>query len=699
MAAAKFMEASPPRGAPSAPAAPTPGSSAQSPGGTSLGYRPEIDGLRTVAVVPVVLFHAGLQVFSGGYIGVDVFFVISGHLITAILLNDIAAQRYSIARFYERRARRILPALLLVMLCCLPAAWFGLLPKDFQQFSTSILAVLGFVSNIAFWREEGYFATASELKPLLHTWSLAVEEQFYLAFPLVLLVLRKASRKTMAITLGAAALGSLVLCEVAAVRWPTANFYLAPTRAWELLGGSLCALWGRQSHRPLAGALAWFGLALILGAVFLFDSALSYPSHYTLVPVLGTMLLLAFARAEAGPGRLLALPPFVGIGLISYSLYLWHQPLFAFARQLTYGRPGHGLMLGLAALSVLLAWASWRWVETPFRQRGGPGEARRALTLAGLACAVLVGFAGYGLASGGIAGRLHASTDPAIRSFVASALYAETPGGDCKADANGISVPCTYVPNPAAPLRFAVYGDSHAQALLPAFAELARRRGLEMHFASVGGCPPLLGAHVINGNLPPGDCPILAEKELAAARANGIAAVFLVGRWTLYTDGDPMLPASRYLLSRHAAPFRPDRAEARRTLAATLARTIAAYRMAGIRVILVDQVPQQAFDVGRFVQWFAYRPDPQGPGGAITRTAVTRAEADALRAASRDLLRRQQGPGVSLLSLDPLFRSGDRYLWGDARGTWYSDSSHLTHGGALRVAPALSSALDAALAN
>ena len=664
----------------------------------SLSYRPEIDGLRAVAVVPVVLFHAGMHVFSGGFIGVDVFFVISGYLITAILLNDIAQERYSIARFYERRARRILPALLLVMLACLPAAWFGLLPTDFRQFSISILSVLGFVSNISFWREEGYFSTASELKPLLHTWSLAVEEQFYLALPLLLFLLRKASRRTLTIVLGAAALGSFALCEFAAFRFPTANFYLAPTRAWELLGGSLCALWGRHHDKRWSNVLSWLGLGLILIAVFLFDGTLQFPSHYALVPVGGAMLLITFARPGGGAGRLLSLPPLLGIGLISYSLYLWHQPLFAFARQYSSGVPPRGLMLALAALSVVLAWASWRWIETPFRHKGDRTEVRRSLSLAGAAIALLVAFAGYGLASGGTGVRLRETGGADLRSFIATAQRPSHTGGDCIASDTGFTTPCVYVPAPAGAPRIALFGDSHGEALLPAFAELARQKGMQLHFASIGGCPPLLGAYVINGWGSPAACPTLAKEELTVVKAEKVGVVFLAGRWPLYTDGEPSISPSQFLLAREPWPFRPTRAASREALSASLADTVAAYRAAGVRVVLIDDVPPQDFALDRFVKWMAYKAETGGPTAAIARTAVSVPAADAVRAPSRLMLYGLAGPGVVVANLDATFRRGDRYVWGNGKESWYFDSNHLSDRGAAQVVPQLAAALDQALA-
>ncbi len=652
-------------------------------------YRPEIDGLRAVAVVPVVLFHAGFAVFSGGFVGVDVFFVISGFLITGILLADIDKDRFSIARFYERRARRILPALFLVLLCCLPFAWFTLLPDELERFGKSVLAVLGFISNITFWREEGYFTDASELKPLLHTWSLAVEEQFYILFPLLLFVLRKVSRKTLVTVLAVGAVGSFVISEFAAYRFQLANFYLAPTRAWELLGGSLCACIPRQDARRGADWLAALGLALILAAIFGLDGTMPFPSHWALLPVAGTMLLILYAQPASGAGRLLALKPFVGIGLISYSLYLWHQPLFAFARLSQTGPMMQGTMLGLAVLAGVLAWLSWRFVEQPFRQRDGIGQAKRALPLALGLTAFLAALSGWLLVSHGVPGRFTPSSDPAVLAMARADPPPRAEGGDCQSDADGFAQPCTLMPLAGAKGRIALYGDSHAQAILPAFQSLAKARGLELHYAASGGCPPLLGGYVLNGNDRPEACAALAEAELAHAKAVQLDTVYLVGRWVLYAAEDPFNPPGRYLLADSAQPLLWSRADSARVLAPLLARTVDAYRAAGIRVVIVDQVPTQQFRVDRYVKWLALKPPAEGLASAITQGSVRSDAFLSLRTASSPALGAQEARGIQVLRLEQAFQSGDRFLWGKPGESWYRDANHLSTAGALMLAPLL----------
>lgn len=356
-------------------------------------YLPQIDGLRTVAVVPVILFHGGFEWFSGGFIGVDVFFVISGYLITTILLSEMESGRYSLLRFYERRARRILPALFVVMAACIPFAWMWMLQTQLRDFFESMTTTALFTSNILFWSESGYFAAVAEEKPLLHTWSLAVEEQYYLLFPPLLWLAMKAGR--------GAALGLILALSVVSLGWallgemePEARFFLSHTRVWELLVGSLCA-WVALRH-PLPGNqwLSALGLGMVLIAIFALDHDTPYPL-FAVLPVVGTALLILFARSETYAARVLSLRPMVAIGLISYSAYLWHQPLFAFARIKSIGPPPDWMMAGLALLALGLAWLSWRFVEQPFRGNPAPVLPRRGPLLA-VSVAGILAYAGLG---------------------------------------------------------------------------------------------------------------------------------------------------------------------------------------------------------------------------------------------------------------------------------------------------------------
>lgn len=335
-------------------------------------YRREIDGLRAVAVLPVILFHAGFSTFSGGFVGVDVFFVISGYLITGLIAAELETGTFSLAAFYERRARRILPALFLVVLVCLPAAFLWMAPGDLATLGNAMTAVAIFASNVLFYRTSGYFDPDADLNPLLHTWSLAVEEQYYVFYPLLLWVVWRLGRPLLLFSLSLGFILSLVAAQWASRVYPPAAFYLLPTRGWELLLGGLVALWQLPRADPahivseLASAA---GLAMIIGAVFLFNALTPSPSIYTVIPTFGTALILMAATPATLVGRLLGTRLLVGIGLVSYSAYLWHQPLIAFVTYTSPDEPSRALLGALCAMSLLLAVVSWKLVESPFRDR------------------------------------------------------------------------------------------------------------------------------------------------------------------------------------------------------------------------------------------------------------------------------------------------------------------------------------------
>lgn len=341
-------------------------------------YRAEIDGLRALAVVPVILFHAGFEHFSGGFVGVDIFFVISGYLITTIILSEKEKGTFSLVNFYDRRARRILPALFFVMIVSIPFACLWLFPADMKDFSQSLVAVSLFSSNILFWQETGYWEVGNELKPLLHTWSLAVEEQYYVLFPLFLMLMWKFRKRWILSSLLIIAIISLLMSQWGAYNAPTANFFLLPTRGWELAIGASIAfyfLYRKQairallSHKVIDEIMGFIGLLLISYSVLTFDESVPFPSFYALIPTLGTGLIILFSSSQTLVGRLLGSKPLVGIGLISYSAYLWHQPLFAFARHRSLAEPDSLFFIILFFVTFVFAYLSWRYVEKPFRRK------------------------------------------------------------------------------------------------------------------------------------------------------------------------------------------------------------------------------------------------------------------------------------------------------------------------------------------
>ena len=332
-------------------------------------YRSQIDGLRALAVVPVIFYHAGFELFSGGYVGVDVFFVISGYLITTILVNDIENDKFSIVNFYERRARRILPALFFVMLLCMPFAWMWLFPNQLNEFSRSLIAVSFFISNIFFFRESDYFSAGAEEIPLLHTWSLAVEEQYYVLFPIFLVFAWRFGRNRVFWTIVILAALSLIFSEIGWRKKPVANFYLSPTRAWELFAGSIAAFLIQKYGVRTNNSLASIGLVAVLLAIFVYDKSTPFPSLYALVPIIGSVLIVMYGGKSTLTAKILSNKILVGIGLISYSAYLWHQPLFAFAKLRNHGHLDLKLAIFLIIIVFFGAFLTWRYIETPIRKK------------------------------------------------------------------------------------------------------------------------------------------------------------------------------------------------------------------------------------------------------------------------------------------------------------------------------------------
>ncbi len=336
-------------------------------------YRKEIDGLRAVAVLPVLFFHADFNFFSGGFLGVDVFFVISGFLITSILLKDISQHRFSLLYFYERRARRIMPALLFMGLGTLVFAYVAMPRHLFKDFGMSLANVYTFTSNIYFQLTSGYFSTVADQKPLLHTWSLAVEEQYYLFFPLLLLLLyKRVNKHVLNIIVVLLVLSLLTSHFLTQAGYNNASFYLITSRAWELFAGSVLAFTQISTfskNSVIRESMGVLGLLMLLVSFVVFDKDDSLPGFYSLIPVVGTMLIIVFATSTTYVGKLLAQKWLVFTGLISYSLYLWHQPILAFLKLKTVGHPSAvALSLGLA-VSFCIAIISWKYIEAPFRDK------------------------------------------------------------------------------------------------------------------------------------------------------------------------------------------------------------------------------------------------------------------------------------------------------------------------------------------
>ncbi len=663
-----------------------------------LKYRPEVDGLRTVAVIPVILFHAGFTMFSGGYVGVDVFFVISGYLITTILIEARATGTYSLWTFYERRARRILPALFLVLGVCLPVAWVSMPPYLFEDFARSLAFAVLFVSNVHFWENAGYFALEAELQPLLHTWSLAVEEQYYLLFPLLLLALGRFRRWRFSLVFALLAVLSLALSEWGWRNHPDENFFFTFSRFWELLAGSLCAVWLYRAPMRSNDALAGLGLGLIVYSILAFDALVPFPSLYTLVPVIGTMLIILCAGPKTITARLLSLPVMVGIGLISYSAYLWHQPLFAFARILSPDHPSPVLMGGLALASLGLAWLSWRFVERPFRDPGHrlfpPRRGIYAASVTGIAIFAAIGFTGS--QNGGFPQRMDRHLTSEWRGVIAS--FSEPV--DFNRCANGadrflrFSKLCVVYQVPSPERRFGVLGDSHATALLSGFSRVSQEHNATIISGSVPACPPLLGVSITRSAIEQKHCRQAVEAQIAGLQEAGVDLVFLVARWSLYATDDYDGPVLNNVLAADGLSFArtPDAALA--ALDQGLETTIARLTGADIRVVLVAQVPAQRVHARQmFERAVMAGRDRAATLERIKESFVSAADHQRMQSRAYSALRAHESEMASVVTLDPAFAVEDRLAWFKDGASLYADRDHLTVRGAHLAGSYLASVL------
>lgn len=513
----------------------------------ALKYRAEIDGLRAVAVVPVVLFHANPGLLPGGFLGVDIFFVISGFLITALLIEDLQDGQYSLARFYERRARRILPALLAMVGVTLLLAWALMVPHNFGPTAHSAAAAAAFVSNVFFWQTTDYFDIEALGQPLLHTWSLAVEEQFYILFPVLLaLFWRRVRLRWVVAGLIVLTLASLALAAWGAVVHPKINYYFTFSRMWELFLGCLGAFLARFGTMRANGVLAAVGVVAVLGSMAMFRPATLHPGLLTLIPTVGALLVLVWGDHTGGVGRVLGWGPLVAIGKISYSLYLWHYPVFSFAAAQGPVSASAGNILAQVVLVVALSVLSWRFVERPFRhRRGGRGPAR-ALWIAAGAVGVTIAL-GQGLAAYpdlALRYQMQSQEGRAMLEFPqtyrAIKKSLQNPSLCFFRDAASLRGAASCIP-PARP-NLVIWGDSHAEALAEGFAAIFPATG----FLGGPGCSPLIDA----GSTLTADCANQNRHIVAALQGNPPDILVLHAYWRNASDAINLVPQTIAALRR-----------------------------------------------------------------------------------------------------------------------------------------------------
>ena len=657
------------------------------------GYRADIDGLRGLAVTAVVLFHAGLNGVSGGFAGVDVFFVISGFLIGGIVHREIGGGRFAFADFYARRARRIVPALLGIVVATLVLGLALLGPGEFGRFAISGIAALLGVSNVWFWHSIDYFSPDARYEPLLMTWSLGIEEQFYLLLPPLMLCFRRVSARGMLGIVLALAGVSLLISVAVTPRLPVESFYLLPTRAWELGVGVALAITHEAGWRVPPrwhAALAAAALVSLVAVLVLFDERIAFPGYAALVPTFATALLIA-TPASAINRHLLGSRPLVAVGLISYSWYLWHWPLLALLRITAAAPVSPGPLVVVALASIVPAYLSWRYIERPFR-RSAHGSAP-TLRRYGVALAVGVALLAGVVVSGGVPARVGASG-----ARVATQL--RDGGLDGCLVGYGVAAPnlsAACAPTDARPM-IALLGDSHAGALGDALRAAAARHGYGLQQLTAASCPPLLGA-TLTLREHPGAAEVCAAYNAAAiARISAdprVRTVVITAFWQSQFSAHALAIGDHVADTDPAFADRPSAVE----LPIALERTLRHLRNAGKNVVLLGDVPWIRFDPARHV-WASYLP---------LRAAIERAVTPGLGASDR-VPRKfveplvDQGnaivaasaaavPGVRLIEQRRLLCDTSTCRIGANGSPFFTDQQHVSRGGAdyivARLAPAL----------
>ncbi|MEI8285517.1 MAG: acyltransferase family protein [bacterium] len=642
-----------------------------------LSYRPDIDGLRALAVLGVVFFHARLGV-PGGFVGVDVFFVISGFLITSLILKDLRKGTFSMVGFWERRVRRIFPALAVVVASCLVAGWFLLLHFGYLVLAQAVISLSVFVSNIQFWRTMNYFSPWAEENPLLHTWSLSVEEQFYLIVPLVLAGLyswRKEKPLLPAILIG------VVLSFIASIYWlridPAGAFYLLPSRAWELGLGSLLALARPLRRVGLRLSVGGVGLFGILYAFVCYGSSTPFPGLAAVPPVLGAALVVWSGALEQGDQPsplhlLLAWRPFVWVGLLSYSLYLWHWPFFAFHRYLFGGPPDVALSIGYVAASFLLSVLSLYFVERPFRSRKVAASRKAIFTFFLVTTGALMLFSLYVYRSEGIPSRIPKTT-------VKLVLLEGRAKGRVNNELAARTTQVRRLGGAEAPCQFLVWGDSHTVMLLGSLDALCNELEIAGVAVTRGGTPPTFAwrgepettsAHL--DSLLGGET---VRNLVKTGRKTGeLKTVFLVFRWSYYVRRNPPLDVSRVPVGGFAD---------------ALIETVKEFRNNGLNVIVMNEVPIFRSDVGRSVALHEWIGTPL--------PSLSRTDHEKFIEPYTEIINRikREVPDVQFMDPSPfLFSKDDNVEFMDSDGfLLYRDSNHLTLRAVKRLEPAFRDAL------
>lgn len=644
-------------------------------------FYPEIQGLRAISIIAVVLFHFGVGVLPGGYVGVDIFFVISGFVITKMIAGELERGTFSVARFYKNRVVRLLPNLFLMIAASVVISYLVLKPYDFLQYAKSLQFSAIYLTNMVFARQQGYFDLSGDVKPLLHTWSLSIEEQFYLVFPVLLILLYRLRSHRIAVLMLIALASLWVRFDYIQQQLPSEGFFSFAGRVWEFVAGALVALMPAALKDRLSGneSLSLLGLALVVASLLFLDEGVPYSGMLLLVPCLATALLIACGSGTR-VGHWLGGKALVFIGGLSYSLYLWHWPLIVWLRNMDHGLGCIAETALMLLLTAAVSYVAWRYVEEPFRNNREKFSGRMVAGMTLTFAAFCIAAGSYIYAQRGMEERFPAwvEVEKNVAAFDFAAATGTQPGypaGCGIGDEPNAADPryCTFG-DPAAKERFLLLGDSHARAAFPAFkaaAEDAHAAGVMAIFA---GCPPLFGVSSYDGAKD--ICAKSFDERVGKLIADGgFKKVFLVAHWSLYSEGKPNGRPS-HLVS-DAETTSHDGASSKRVMARHLRDTISRINRAGMEVVIMHSVPV----LPKMVQDL-----PAGYTQPLARIREQNRFMD-------DFVRQWQGGGLASLDPTPIFCSGGVCRTRDDGLVLYTDNNHVSSAGAARLVELIRSGL------